>query len=193
MISRLTGVISFTSSLGALVATIGRHRALREDLTLLQECLKCRSCPELGLHVLLAYNLFQRRTRHMVANAMWCTCLEFMRLLDWQQIMKFAAVLVALTMLLTGCMRKPTPKSPPKEYIMRGEIKALDPQAHLATVAHEKIDGWMEAMTMEYPIKDQNEFAKLKVGETIEAKIIVSDLEYWIAEVKGAAAGPPTK
>lgn len=76
---------------------------------------------------------------------------------------------------------------------MRGEVKALDPKEKLATVAHEKIEGWMEAMTMEYPIKDQNEFAKLRVGEKIEAKIVVSDLDYWIAEVKEASTAPATQ
>ena len=106
--------------------------------------------------------------------------------------MKIAAIVVAISMPLTGCSRNAAPKEPAKEYIMRGEVKALDPTALLATVAHEKIDGWMEAMTMQYPIKDQNEFAKLKVGERIEAKIMVSDLEYWIAEVqvKDAPAAP---
>jgi len=66
---------------------------------------------------------------------------------------------------------------------MQGEVVSLDPAAHLATVKAGKIEGWMEAMTMEYPVKDPQEFAKLKVGENIHAKILVQGMDYWIATV----------
>ncbi len=66
---------------------------------------------------------------------------------------------------------------------MRGEVVSLDPAGQLATVKHGKIEGWMEAMSMEYPIKDQQEFVKLKVGEKIQAKISVQGTDYWISAV----------
>jgi Cu/Ag efflux protein CusF len=100
---------------------------------------------------------------------------------------KFSPLLFLFLVLLSGCMRNPTPK-PVKEYQMRGEITSLDSTNQLATVKHEKIDGWMEAMTMEYPVKDKTEFAKLKVGETIRARILVQDTDYWIATVNADAA-----
>ena len=84
--------------------------------------------------------------------------------------------------LLAGCQRMPAPK-PIAEYQMRGEVLSLDPAAQLATIKHEKIEGWMEAMTMEYPVKDKQEFAKLKVGEKLQAKILVQGTDYWIATV----------
>lgn len=64
---------------------------------------------------------------------------------------------------------------------MSGEIVSMDAKSQTATVKHGKIEGWMEAMTMEYPVKDQQEFAKLKVGEKIQAKILVQGTDYWIA------------
>lgn len=67
---------------------------------------------------------------------------------------------------------------------MRGEVKAVDPKNQLATVDHEKIEGWMGAMTMDYPVKNQHEFSKLRVGSRIEAKVVVQDLEYWLADIK---------
>ena len=66
---------------------------------------------------------------------------------------------------------------------MQGEVVSLDPSAQTATVKSGKIEGWMEAMTMEYPIKDKQEFSKLKVGEKIQAKILVQGTDYWIAAV----------
>ena len=66
---------------------------------------------------------------------------------------------------------------------MQGEVVALDPSAHLATVKAGPIEGWMDAMTMEYPVKDPQEFGKLKVGANIQAKITVQGTDYWISSV----------
>ena len=96
--------------------------------------------------------------------------------------MRLPALLVFLALLLSGCQRDPAPK-PVAEYQLRGEVVGLDPAAQLATVKHDKIEGWMEAMTMEYPIRDKQEFAKLKVGEKINAKILVQGTDYWISTV----------
>ena len=65
---------------------------------------------------------------------------------------------------------------------MQGEVLKLDPAGQLATVKHGKIEGWMDAMTMEYPVKDKDQFLKLKVGDQIQAKIVVEGTDYWIAE-----------
>jgi Cu/Ag efflux protein CusF len=89
---------------------------------------------------------------------------------------------VVFSLLLIGCQRNPAPQ-PTKEYQMQGEVVALDPSAHLATVKAGKIEGWMDAMTMEYPVKDPQEFGKLKVGANIQAKITVQGTDYWISSV----------
>ena len=91
--------------------------------------------------------------------------------------------------LLIGCSQKPAPK-PPVEYQMRGEVIQIDPSAQLATIKGEEIQGWMPAMTMEYPIKDKQEFQKLKAGEQIQAKVIVQGADYWLANVSEAPAAP---
>ena len=95
--------------------------------------------------------------------------------------MKFFVCLV-LALLLTGCERNPAPK-PVQEYQMRGEVVGLDPTSQTATVKSGKIEGWMDAMTMEYPVKDKQEFGKLKVGEIIQAKINVQGTDYWLSTV----------
>ena len=101
--------------------------------------------------------------------------------------MKALAAAVFPALLLAGCQRSPAPQ-PVAEYQMRGEVVRLDPQGQLAAVKHGKIEGWMEAMTMEYPIRDKQEFAKLKVGEKIQAKISVQGADYWISKVDEESA-----
>ena len=95
-------------------------------------------------------------------------------------------LVLALALVVAGCGTKPEASGPPKEYALRGEIVRLDADHKIATIKHEKIEGWMEAMTMEFPVKDAGEFAKLKPGQKMTAKVYVKPdgMEYWIGEVK---------
>ncbi|MGA2770389.1 MAG: copper-binding protein [Bryobacteraceae bacterium] len=85
-----------------------------------------------------------------------------------------------LALALAGCGAK----NQAKRYAMEGEVKALDPSTKSATIAHGKIGDWMEAMTMEYPVKPDAEFQKLHVGDHIQATVVVSDDKYYVTEVK---------
>ena len=87
---------------------------------------------------------------------------------------------VLLLLILAGC----TKQAPEKRYPIQGEIKALDASAHTATIAAGKIGDWMEAMTMEYPVKPDAEFQKLHVGDKIEATVIVGDPAYYVTTIK---------
>ena len=91
------------------------------------------------------------------------------------------AVLLPLLILLAACAGK---TEPAKRYPMQGEIKALDPTAKSATIAAGKIGDWMEAMTMEYPVKPDSEFQKLHVGDKIEATVVVADVKYYVTDIK---------
>ena len=84
-----------------------------------------------------------------------------------------------LTIVLAACAAKPAER----RYPMEGTIKALDPAAKTATIDAGKISGWMEAMTMEYPVKPDSEFAKLKVGDRIKATVVVQDVKYYVTDV----------
>ncbi len=67
---------------------------------------------------------------------------------------------------------------------MQGEVKALDPTSKTATIAAGKIGDWMEAMTMEYRVKPDADFAKLHVGDRMEGTVVVADAGYYVTDVK---------
>lgn len=97
-----------------------------------------------------------------------------------------------MTLVIAGC-GAPKPTTPPKEYHLQGEIVRLDPQVRTATIRHGKIEGWMEAMTMEFPVRDTAEFGKLAAGKHIQATVYVTDDGYWIGRIQEAASPAPTK
>jgi Cu/Ag efflux protein CusF len=96
------------------------------------------------------------------------------------------ALLVGLV-LLAGCKKQ----AQEKRYTLTGEVLSVDPKGQTANIKGDKIEGWMEAMTMEYPVKDKSEFAKLAVGDRISATVFVNDVNYHIGDIKVTGkAGP---
>jgi len=95
---------------------------------------------------------------------------------------KFLSILL-LAFALCACKGKPASNAPIERYKLDGVIVSLDPQGHVAKIKGEKIGGWMEAMTMDYPVKDQSEFDSLHAGDRIAATVFVQDLNYWLGEI----------
>ncbi len=89
-------------------------------------------------------------------------------------------LLLAIALLFAGCQKK----EQAKRYPMQGQVKALDATAKTATIDAGKIGDWMEAMTMEYPVKPDSEFQKLHVGDRIEATVVVADPSYYVTDIK---------
>ncbi|HLI82487.1 MAG TPA: copper-binding protein [Bryobacteraceae bacterium] len=93
--------------------------------------------------------------------------------------MKKQIGLLALALSLAACGAK----QQAKQYAMQGEIRDLDPSTKSATINAGKIGDWMEAMTMEYPIKPDADFQKLHVGDHIQATVVVNNLKYYVTNI----------
>lgn len=50
-------------------------------------------------------------------------------------------------------------------------------------IRHEKIEGWMDAMTMAFPLGDPGEASSLHPGDQITAAVFVKGQDYWIGEI----------
>jgi Cu/Ag efflux protein CusF len=107
-------------------------------------------------------------------------------------------VTIAAFLLLAGCqqaslkeqasVKEEAKDQTVKQYPMHGEVLRLDTQGKIAAIKAGKIGDWMEAMTMEYPVKDQAEFDKLHAGETINATVYVQGNSYWVGDIHEDAA-----
>lgn len=92
---------------------------------------------------------------------------------------KSAIFLLALTGALAGCGAK----DQAKRYSMDGIVRSVDPANKTATIAAGPIGDWMDAMTMEYPVKPDSEIAKLHAGDKIHATVVVKDPTYYVTDV----------
>lgn len=92
-----------------------------------------------------------------------------------------AIVGLATVLLLTGCAKQQAMTT----YQMHGEVMGVDAAGHVATIKHDDIPGFMSAMTMGYPVKDQTELSKLTVGEKITATLYKhGDDDFWIGNIQ---------
>jgi Cu/Ag efflux protein CusF len=79
-----------------------------------------------------------------------------------------------------------------KHYQLSGKVVGLDSKRRTATVDGEAIPNFMEAMTMEYPIRDRDDFKRLRVGDRITATVNVNeDGEYNLSRVQKTTLGKP--
>jgi protein SCO1/2 len=60
----------------------------------------------------------------------------------------------------------------------------LDSVQRIATIRHGKIDGWMEAMTMDFPIRDGEELDKLQAGNHIAGTVYVDGVTFSLGDVR---------
>lgn len=104
-----------------------------------------------------------------------------------------SAACVAIVLLFGGCSSKPAESV--QRYHLHGKIVSVNASEGFADVAGDAIPGYMEAMTMPYPIPDAKTLSKLAVGDEITADLILTGqgphLENVVIVKKSGLAPPP--
>lgn len=99
---------------------------------------------------------------------------------------------IGLILSLAACSKSGTNAEPEKQYPMTGQVKSLDPKVQTATIQHEAIGDWMEAMTMEFPVREKADFERLHPGDKIQATVHIKGVDYWITNIQPqSGAGTP--
>ena len=75
-----------------------------------------------------------------------------------------------------------------RRFALRGQVVRLEDGGKIAVIRHQKIEGWMEAMTMEFPVRDPRDAQSLHAGDQVTATVFVREKDhvtgdYWIGEV----------
>ena len=86
-----------------------------------------------------------------------------------------------------------------KEHTFTGKIEKIDATAKTFTVNGEKVEGWMDKMTMVYVPDKEDVLKRVKVGDQITAKVYdgdfrtLHDIQVVAAKLAGAKAAPAAK
>jgi len=85
--------------------------------------------------------------------------------------------ILAAVLALTGLLAANTnaqDKAKGKKMTFQGKVEAVTDKG--LTVNGEKVEGWMDAMTMSYPVDKPEVLKKVKVGDTIMATVYKGDI-----------------
>ena len=103
------------------------------------------------------------------------------------------ALLSLLLPVVFGCKPKPvetppgTPVTAAKIYDARGIVQQITADGRKATIKHEKIPGYMAAMTMDFSIRNTNELVGIAPNDEITFKLAVTETDDWIEGVRFVA------
>lgn len=101
------------------------------------------------------------------------------------------AVLFA-SFLLNGCSPKPANE---QRYELKGKVISVDRAKGEVAVDHEKVEGYMGAMTMDFPVRDAEALKVLEAGDRVQASLVITDDGYWLDSLvitKGLTDGTST-
>ena len=106
-----------------------------------------------------------------------------------------AVFFLVVVIVLSGCAKRPNVK----HYALHGKIMSVDKLGHELIIDSDAIPGFMQAMTMGYPVADNAMLLEVNPGDEIKADLAVSEQRVAIEQltvVQKAAPGTlpnPTK
>lgn len=74
----------------------------------------------------------------------------------------------------------------PESAIFKGTgiVRNITPSRTFVVIEHQEITGYMGAMTMPFPVNDENILGDVVTGDSVDFKIAVSDSETVLSEIK---------
>ncbi len=109
--------------------------------------------------------------------------------------MRYFIIFLLSISLFTACQKaeQQTASADAKRYPMKGKVLSVDRANKKASIEHEEIPGYMEAMTMNFPIRADWVWDDLTVGSDIRAELVVDDSGYWLENIGIVAAPNPNQ
>jgi protein SCO1 len=112
--------------------------------------------------------------------------------------MRYIFGLILIIFAITSCSlnraNSEADSTSAKRYPMKGQVVSVDREKKRAKIHHEAIDGFMEAMTMDFPIHADWVWDELTPGSEVRAELVV-DLNakdpYWLENIAIIAAAIP--
>jgi Cu/Ag efflux protein CusF len=108
---------------------------------------------------------------------------------------------VMLFWLLSVCYAAQNKTAPAgkKEHVFKGKVEKIDLANKTFTVNGQKVEGWMDAMTMNYVPDKEDILKRIKVGDEITAKVYdgdfrtLYDIQVVPAKPSDSKAAPPAQ
>jgi protein SCO1/2 len=110
--------------------------------------------------------------------------------------MRYLILLIFVLTAFSACQKQDAKQAADtaKRYPLRGKVVSVDKAKKKATIEHEAIPGFMEAMTMDFPIRENWVWENLSPGAEVHAELVVdstADEPYWLEKIGIVALPQP--
>lgn len=106
--------------------------------------------------------------------------------------MRYFLLILFSVFLISACQKAETQpqnaSAEAKRYPLKGTVVAVDKAKKKATIKHEEIPDYMDAMTMDFPIREDWVWEDLIPGADIFAELVVDENGYWLEKIAISAA-----
>jgi len=99
----------------------------------------------------------------------------------------FTFVTFVFALVCFGCSHEP----PAKTYKLHGKVISIDKLGRQLIIDHDAIPGFMDGMTMPYPVKDDAMLGQVAAGDEVEADLRVQGDKAEIVALKVVKKAPP--
>lgn len=84
-----------------------------------------------------------------------------------------------------ACRQSPKPSAESaRRFPLKGVVREVDAGRSEVTVEHEAIPGYMQGMTMPFPVRDDPQVTRLlRPGDRIEATLVIEKERYWLEKI----------
>lgn len=110
---------------------------------------------------------------------------------------RFSVLFLVSVLLFTACQKaqQQTVSADAKYYPLRGKILAVDKAKKTATIKHEEIPDYMDAMTMEFPVRADHVWNDLTKDAEIRADLVVDNANAasWLENISIVSAPNPNQ
>jgi len=88
--------------------------------------------------------------------------------------------LIALSFFLLAAASCARPTAEGKRYDLKGKVISVDRAKGEVKIQHEDVKGYMPAMTMDFPLHDEDALKTVEAGDDKKATLVVTGGAYWI-------------
>lgn len=101
------------------------------------------------------------------------------------------SIVCAIVVMIAACLTYAAAEK--KAHPFHGTVEAVNKSARTLKVHGEKVEGWMDAMTMDYRVDDPSILDRVKPGDQILATVFDGDYSLHSIRLTGKSGGgaPP--
>jgi protein SCO1/2 len=101
------------------------------------------------------------------------------------------AVMVSAGLIVAAACAAPPPPADVREFALTGEVLAIKPDRSQIQVKHDAVQGFMDAMTMWFNIRDPRLIEGLAPGDLIGATLVITNEDSYLTGIRKSGRRPP--